>query len=203
MTYPTDNTPELAIIDRNTLASMGLRQLLETAMPFMSVKTFATFGEFEASHPDHFVHFFVSMHILLENRSFFLQGNRQRRTIVLTLGNDPHSQVQGFHCLCISIPERSLIKQLVALQQKGHPHGKHLPQMEQGSSECILSCRETEVLALIAQGKINKEIADQLCIGLTTVISHRKNIQEKLGLKTISALTIYAVMHGYVDINKI
>ena len=66
-----------------------------------------------------------------------------------------------------------------------------------------LSDREIEVLSQVAQGKINKEIADILNIGLTTVITHRKNIQEKLGLKSVSALTIYAVMHGYVDINKI
>ena len=43
----------------------------------------------------------------------------------------------------------------------------------------------------------------QLCIGLTTVITHRKKIQEKLGLKSVSSLTIYAVMHGFVDINMI
>ena len=53
------------------------------------------------------------------------------------------------------------------------------------------------------QGYINKEIADRLHIGLATVITHRKNIMEKLGMKSVSALTIYAVMHGYVDINKI
>ena len=35
------------------------------------------------------------------------------------------------------------------------------------------------------------------------VITHRKNIQEKLGIKSVSSLTIYAVMHGYVDINRI
>ena len=49
----------------------------------------------------------------------------------------------------------------------------------------------------------NKEIADKLTITLNTVISHRKNIMDKLGMKSVSALTIYAVMHGYVDINKI
>ena len=59
------------------------------------------------------------------------------------------------------------------------------------------------MLSLIAQGLINKEIADLLHIGLTTVITHRKNIMEKLGMRSVSALTIYAVMHGYVDINKI
>ena len=67
----------------------------------------------------------------------------------------------------------------------------------------ILSDREIEVLSLIVQGLINKEIADRLNIGLTTVITHRKNIMDKLGMKSVSALTIYAVMHGYVDISKI
>ena len=86
----------------------------------------------------------------------------------------------------------------------GHPHGEHLPTMDATTNKPnALTDRETEVLSLIAQGKINKEIADQLCIGLTTVITHRKNIQEKLGLKSVSALTIYAVTHGYVDINRI
>ena len=58
-------------------------------------------------------------------------------------------------------------------------------------------------MSLIVQGYINKEIADKLNIGLTTVITHRKNIMDKLGLKSVSALTIYAVMNGYVDIHKI
>ena len=58
----------------------------------------------------------------------------------------------------------------------------------------ILSAREIEVLVLITKGLINKEIADKLNISLTTVITHRKNITEKLGIKSVSGLTIYAVM---------
>ena len=75
---------------------------------------------------------------------------------------------------------------------------------------CMLSVSYThldvykrQVLSLIVQGYINKEIADRLNIGMTTVITHRKNIMEKLGVKSVSALTIYAVTHGYVDINNI
>ena len=67
----------------------------------------------------------------------------------------------------------------------------------------ILTDREIEVMSLIVQGFINKEIADKLNIGIATVITHRKNIMDKLGMRSVSALTIYAVMHGYVDINKI
>ncbi len=203
MEHHIDKMPELAIIDSNTLAVIGLKQLLETVMPMMNIHSFGAFSSFEASEPDHFIHYFVSMHILLANRSFFMEGNRQRRTIVLTTNNDPNSQLQGFHSLCVNVPESILVKELLALQHLGHPHGEHFPQAMATQQDKLLSDREIEVLALVAQGKINKEIADQLCIGLTTVITHRKNIQEKLGLKSVSALTIYAVMHGYVDINNI
>ncbi len=113
------------------------------------------------------------------------------------------SQLNDFHCLCVNVSEGILIKKLISLQKKGHPHGEYLPETLDHTQEKILSDREIEVLSLVAKGKINKEIADLLCIGLTTVITHRKNIQEKLGIKSVSALTIYAVMHGFVDINHI
>ncbi len=193
--------PELAIVENNTLAAIGLKGLLESAIPMIKVQTFGTFGEFESSAPEHFMHYFVSMHIVLAHRNFFCAETYQHHTIVLTPSNDPNSQLQDFHCLCVNVPESQLIKEIVNLQRSGHPHGEHIPAPI--TKEKALSDREIEVLSLVAQGKINKEIADLLCIGLTTVITHRKNIQEKLGLKSISSLTIYAVMHGYVDINKI
>lgn len=195
--------PEMAIVESNTLAVIGLKQLLESVMPMMKITSFGTFGEYEANCPDRFVHSFVSMHIVLEHRYFFTQNKRNHHVIVLTPSNDPNSQLSDFHCLCVNVPEHMLIKDLLSLQHSGHPHGEHIPKEDLPEPEKILSDRESEVLALIAQGKINKEIADKLCIGLTTVITHRKRIQEKLGMKSISALTIYAVTHGYVDINRI
>lgn len=195
------NAPLLAIVDSNTLAVMGLKQLLESAMPFAQIQTFGTFGEFECSNPTQFMHFFVSMQIVLANRTFFL--NHKHKTIVLTLSNDLNSQMNDFHSICVNVSEGLLIKELLSLQHKGHPHREHLPHLESESKESQLTDREIEVLSLIVQGKTNKEIGEQLFIGLTTVITHRKNIQEKLGLKSVPSLTIYAVMHGYVDINHI
>ena len=66
-----------------------------------------------------------------------------------------------------------------------------------------LSAREIEVLVLITKGLINKEIADKLNISLTTVITHRKNIMEKLHAKSVATLAIYAVMHGIVPVDQI
>ena len=68
---------------------------------------------------------------------------------------------------------------------------------EEKNSE--LSNREIEVLKLISQGFINKEIADKLNISLNTVLSHRKNITSKLGIKTVSGLTFYSIANGYIN----
>lgn len=62
----------------------------------------------------------------------------------------------------------------------------------------ILSAREIDVLRQIASGKTNKEIAEALCISINTAITHRKNIAAKLGIRSASGLSLYALMHGMV-----
>ena len=193
--------PKIAIIDPNTLAAVGLKQLLQNVMPIMTIDTFGSFAELEANNPDNYFHYFVSMNIVLENRQFF--SEHRQKTIVLTLSLDTTSQLSEFHSLCINVPENELVRSLLMLEQHAHHGGRNLPPMPQVLQRKILSDREIEVMSLIVQGLINKEIADRLNIGLATVITHRKNIMDKLGFKSVSALTIYAVMHGYVDINKI
>ena len=64
-----------------------------------------------------------------------------------------------------------------------------------------LSEREIDVLKLLATGKSNKEIAEQLFISIHTVISHRKNISNKIGVKSTAALVIYAVANGLIDVD--
>ena len=62
-----------------------------------------------------------------------------------------------------------------------------------------LSNREIDVLKLVALGYSNKEIADKLFISTHTVMSHRKNMTEKLGIKSISGLTVYAIINNIID----
>lgn len=62
-----------------------------------------------------------------------------------------------------------------------------------------LTERETDVLRLVAYGYSNKDIADKLFISIHTVISHRKNITEKLSIKSISGLTVYAMLNNLID----
>ncbi len=64
-----------------------------------------------------------------------------------------------------------------------------------------LSSREIEVLKLLVEGFSNKEIADQLHISVNTAITHRKNLSQKTGIKSVSGLTIFAIVKGIVSID--
>ena len=66
-----------------------------------------------------------------------------------------------------------------------------------------LSDREKEILVSVAQGLLNKEIADKHHISINTVITHRKNITRKTGIKTVPGLTVYAILNNLIDINTI
>lgn len=193
--------PKVAILDPNTFSALGLKSMLQNVIPIMTVDTFGSFSEFLASDTDIYFHYFAAMNIVLENKAFF--SERSRKTIVLTLSLDSMSQLSGFQSLCVNVPEHQLVRSMLSLHQLAHGRGEHMPPLPETLQRKILSDREIEVMSLIVQGYINKEIADRLHIGLATVITHRRNIMDKLGLKSVSALTIYAVTHGYVDINKI
>lgn len=66
-----------------------------------------------------------------------------------------------------------------------------------------LSPREKSILKCVALGLTNKEIGEREYISTHTVISHRKNITRKLGIKTVSGLTVYAIINNIIQMNDI
>lgn len=199
-----DNKPEIAIIEPNTLTSLGLTTILERIIPMATIRTFHSFNELMDDTPDMYAHYFISAQIYVEHNAFFLP--RKRKTIVLASDN-PQFQLSGIPVLNIYDTEEQLVKNILKLHQHAHHDGypvKDMPPIPKTEPhQEILSSREIEVLVLITKGLINKEIADKLNISLTTVITHRKNITEKLGIKSVSGLTIYAVMNGYIEADRI
>lgn len=67
------------------------------------------------------------------------------------------------------------------------------------NEKSILSERELDVVKEVALGLSNKEIAEKLFISINTVISHRKNITDKLDIKSIAGLTVYAMMNNLIN----
>ncbi|MBO7624415.1 MAG: response regulator transcription factor [Bacteroidales bacterium] len=72
-----------------------------------------------------------------------------------------------------------------------------------GETVCGLSEREVEVLKVIAKGATNKMAADELNLSVHTVITHRKNIVRKTGIKTLAGLTLYALLNRLIDESEI
>ncbi len=184
-------TPAIAILTPNILAGTGLRSIFEKVVPQAAVELFRSFSEYLAADPDRFIHCFVAAQLFTAHASFFRE--RCHRTIVLTNGRP----CAGMHCLDVLAGEEEFVHALVQMQQRVRRPEHTLP--GPADPEQPLSERETEVLALVARGLINKEIADRLGIGLTTVISHRRNIAEKLGIRSVAGLAVYALRTGLVD----
>lgn len=75
---------------------------------------------------------------------------------------------------------------------------------EEGESQ-ELTAREREILVCVVKGMTNKRIAEHLFLSQHTVVTHRRNIGQKLQIKSPSALALYAMMHGLIqssDINS-
>lgn len=83
---------------------------------------------------------------------------------------------------------------------------KSLKQLRNGYSDTentSLSEREISILKLVALGNTNNEIADKLFISTHTVMTHRKNITRKLGIKTVSGLTVYAILNQLIKLEEV
>lgn len=66
----------------------------------------------------------------------------------------------------------------------------------------VLSDREREVLQLLAEGNSTKEIASTMNISVKTIESHRKNIMDKLDLRSVAALTKFAIREGLTSLDS-
>ncbi len=101
------------------------------------------------------------------------------------------------------IEDRMLVPIIRLIENPRTPSATDAQDGEDDLSRGELSDREKEILVGVAKGLLNKEIADQYNISINTVITHRKNITRKTGIKTVSGLTVYAILNNLIDINSI
>lgn len=120
---------------------------------------------------------------LATNPDFFLR--RQGRVAIMTTGGEISNS--PFYLIPRDLPEDDFISRWREILQ-------HLSPATTLRSD--LSAREIEVLREIAAGLTSKEIAEKLFISVNTVISHRKNLTSKLGIRSVSGLSLYAMMNG-------
>lgn len=197
--------PAIAVISPDTLAAIGLSDIVRRMMPGAEIVLFRSYAALQAdSQADAFFHYFVAASEVLAGAAYFLA--RQHKTIVLVYGSDSGHLPHGFHTLNVCLPETELVRTILMMAHHSHgAHGQEPEVVRQASrqpdaavGEKVLTPREREVLKGIVEGLINKEIAARLGVSLATVITHRKNLTAKLGTRSVSALTIFAVTRGIV-----
>ena len=194
--------PCFAIVDRNTLESTALKDILWELFNHVEIYAYNSMDAFIRDSNRHFVHFFVSSDMLFANSEEF--DTLKMMTTVLTDGENPNLNQSGYMTLDITESEECIMDRLMHLQKMGHYGETQAKSDEDGDSiKEKLSDREREVLRLMVKGLINKEIAKELNISMTTVIFHRNNICDKLQTRSIGKLTIYAVLSGIISIKEI
>ncbi len=175
---------KVIILTHDTLCAIGLRSIFESAFGISAYIAHQHYiNTFSATKEPHL--FFVDSAMLITNLGFFFP--RKAKTVLLSHDNTVNDD---FPTLCINNSESDIINTISTLITGGYE--------EEQVTTNTLSQREIEVLRLIASGRINKEIAQELNISINTVLSHRKNITAKLGIKSISGLTFYALMNGII-----
>jgi len=196
MPFDTANI-KFAVIDSNVLTCIGLQHLLGRLLPMAEIQVFSNIKELmELGDISGFLHFFVSSNIYFQQANFFRQF--PKKIIVLVNGD---MQIKDIHTLNICQSEKELVSDFMALQHKGHDHAINMAR--QVEEKQVLSSREIEVAILLCKGYINKEIAEQLSLATTTVISHRKNIMEKIQARSLADVIIYCVVKGIVSLEEL
>jgi DNA-binding CsgD family transcriptional regulator len=186
---------QIAIILPDTLQSIGLRSLLIDYFSPVEITLFTSFDTFTTAGKEYFDFYFTLPDFFVVHADFFLL--KRNRTICILHGTGGCPDINTCNYLRIHTSQESVIEQLRQILQEESAFNS----LTETSKE--LSTRETDVLQLIVTGITNKEIADKLCISLNTVLTHRKNITAKLGIKTIPGLTFYAITNGLISGNEI
>lgn len=189
---PAD-TIRIALIGLTILERMGLREITGI-FPKVETRDFNHMGEVQQkeSVADAFV---VDSEAYLLNPTFFLPRRMQTLVVMRHSRRDrSKTDIKSDETLPATIyfdSDEAEIEDAVLSIIKG-------AKKQENSTDTQLSAREREVLRELAGGKTNKEIADTLCISVNTVITHRKNISGKLGIHSVSGLSLYAVMNGII-----
>lgn len=175
------------IIDPDRLRSIGLRHMLNT---FFDLEA-DVFTDLPArfTEEDHQTLYVVTAELFAEWLDFFMP--RRQRTAII----GKRRQGSTITVVDPTDDESQLVDCLSCFVDQGDAKAAH--------PETPLSQREVEVLRLVALGLINKEIAERLSISFNTVLTHRRNITSKLGIKSVSGLGVFALMNGYISENDL
>ena len=193
---------KIVIVEPSIIISTGLKRLIEMKKDFEVIASIA-----DSYHYLEKIHY-LNPDIIIMNPAVVEMNKRQHlEELFSELKNT------AFVALVYHYIEPEVVKQyhaMIDISDDGERIARKLSQAINALNTPVdlaekneLSEREKEVLVALAKGKINKEIAEMYHISIHTVITHRKNIIRKTGIKSISGLTVYAILNNLISINDV
>lgn len=176
-------TTRIALISLSSLENMALKDL---ARDFSHVRT-ESFGSFQQFLPlgNDFRKYVVAAEEYVAHSDFFLP--RQKNTLIVCREKRENG-VSASNILYPNSDEAEIEKIFSSF----------LNDSSRNEGGVEISQRERDVIREVAAGYTNKEIAERLCISVNTVTTHRKNISAKLGIRSSSGLSLYAMLNGLI-----
>ncbi|MDR2627409.1 MAG: response regulator transcription factor [Dysgonamonadaceae bacterium] len=186
------------IIEPSQIVQRGIKTILDDSHEFQLVRCYPDYRSFtderKPTTPDLLLvnPVLVNFHKQFLVKSFFPDYPDTLLIAILYSYVDPETTGSFDGFIDIYDDATQIIKKLKRTIAHKIEHNHPLDSVD-------LSDRERDILIAVAQGCTNKEIADRLHISVHTVISHRKNISRKTGIKTVSGLTIYAMFNHLIS----
>lgn len=189
---------------QNYLLGLGIEQFLKNDVGISSILRFSSFSEFENT-----IQQLSDSIVIIEDELFDLyktfiveNPNIFANSKVVFIKKDKQTLLANYE-LVDSIIECTFEK--AELLDVINGLLKQFPSKDTSikSEKRELSDREKTIVKLVALGKTANEIAEELYLSSHTVITHRKNISKKLGIKTVSGLTVYAILNNIVSFEEI
>ncbi|OFX27836.1 MAG: hypothetical protein A2033_17485 [Bacteroidetes bacterium GWA2_31_9] len=188
---------QIIIIHESYIVRKGLKLLIEECFSSPNI-TEASGNEdlkdvFESNNFDLI---FIKNSLLSENNNLIIGklSIKKQGIKLISIFENEHILKNDFIDLFLNINEEKheLISKISALYPKNKSKNKS-----------TLSKREVAIIEQVAKGLTNNEIAEKLFLSPHTVVTHRKNISKKLGIKSVSGITIYAILNNIINPNEI
>ncbi len=187
------------LIEPSEIVAAGMSAIINKSNEFKLVATLPNLSYYKNRHNSFDIAIInpavIDYNERFDIRSIFCCEQQETAVVALTYTSYDENVLRQYDD-CIGIYDSA-----ARVSQKLH---NAIKKSKDNKSELYeLSTRERDILVAVAKGKTNKEIADDFNISIYTVISHRRNISRKLGINSISGLTVYAIMNKLIDISSI
>jgi DNA-binding CsgD family transcriptional regulator len=179
---------KIFIIEPSYLIRLAVKNIIQLINTTFKINEYPSLNDFlSSSGTVHNSVIFINFSLLENKDSDLIRKLKTRKNRIVFISPSEINQAQADESIFLDDSRETVDYKMRELFDHVQTNGE--------TEAKGLSRRETDVLKYVALGLTNKEIADKLFISAHTVITHRKNISAKLGIKTIAGFTVYALIN--------